>query len=219
MEKFPLDLVIPAVVSSPGIGLNGNLSNYPGGLKWVDATLAGPMCLIVNSSPKPCSASIRSRADWICRRYAVRTPIGHFGTSVDQRRSQRILISASIRISGQNPAGAVFEENTSTIVVNSHGGLVLLKEKVSIGQMLTMQHLASQEEIDCLVKGINPEPVGVPEIAIEFQKPHPRFWHISFPPPDWNSRSPEAKRFGKHQSGLVSANPTERGSRHRRLGD
>jgi hypothetical protein len=174
------------------------------------------MCLIVNSSPNPSSASITTRADWICRRYAVRTPIGYFGMSGDQRRSQRIMISASIRVSGKDPAGAVFAENTSTIVVNSHGALILLKRKVSIGQVLTMQHLASQEEIDCIVKGMNPEPVGVPEIAIEFQKPRPRYWHISFPPSDWNSRSPEAKRFVKSRQ---PADPTQQGNRHRRLGD
>jgi hypothetical protein len=141
------------------------------------------------------------------------------GTSGNQRRSQRILISASIRVSGKNPAGAVFEENTSTIVVNSHGGLILLKERVSIGQALTMQHLASEEEIDCIVKGMNSEPDGVPEIAIEFQEPCPRFWHISFPPLDWNSQNPEAKGFVKPQTVLVPADPVRQGSRHRRLGD
>ena len=136
------------------------------------------------------------------------TPVEHFGTNGKQRRSQRILISASIRVSGKNPEGAVFEENTSTVVVNSHGALILLKEKVWIGQALTMQHVASQEEIDCIVKGMNPEPDRVTEIAIEFQKPSPRFWHISFPPSDWNSRSPEAKRFVKPQSVLAPADPT-----------
>jgi hypothetical protein len=135
----------------------------------------------------------------------VNTPIAHFGTNGNQRRSQRILISASIRVSGKNSAGTVFEENTSTIVVNSHGALILLKEKVWIGQAVTMQHVASQEEIDCIVKGMNPEPDGLPEIAIEFQKPSPRFWHISFPPSDWNSRNPEAKGFVKPQGVLVPA--------------
>jgi hypothetical protein len=135
----------------------------------------------------------------------VNTPIAHFGANGNQRRSQRILISASIRVSGKNSAGAVFEENTLTIVVNSHGALILLKEKVWIGQAVTMQHVASQEEIDCIVKGMNPEPDGLPEIAIEFQKPSPRFWHISFPPSDWNSRNPEAKGFVKPQGVLVPA--------------
>jgi hypothetical protein len=135
----------------------------------------------------------------------VSTPIEHFGMNWNQRRSQRILISASIRVSGMAPTGAVFEENTSTIVVNAHGALIFMKEKVWIGQALTMQHVASQEEIDCIVKGINPEPDGVPEISIEFQKPCPRFWHISFPPSDWTSRSPEAKGFVKPQGVLVPA--------------
>ena len=124
------------------------------------------------------------------RRYAVHTPIEHFGTSGNRRRSQRILISASICVSGKNPAGAVFDERTSTLILNSHGALILLKEKVSIGQALTVQHSAPKEEIGCIVKGMNPESHGVPEIAIEFQKASPTFWHISFPSLDWNSRGP-----------------------------
>lgn len=120
----------------------------------------------------------------------MRTPIEHFGTSGNRRRSQRILFSASICVSGKNPVGAVFNESTSTLILNSHGALILLNEKVSIGQALTVQHIASKEEIGCIVKGMNPEPNGVPEIAIEFQTASPTFWHISFPPLDWNSRSP-----------------------------
>jgi hypothetical protein len=123
----------------------------------------------------------------------VHTPIEHFGTSGNRRRSQRILISALICVSGKNMAGAVFDESTSTLIVNSHGALILLREKVAVGQALMVQHVASKEEIACVVKGMNPEPNGDPEIAIEFQTPSPTFWHISFPPQDWNSRTPTRK--------------------------
>jgi hypothetical protein len=40
------------------------------------------------------------------------------------------------------------------------------------------------------------------EVGIELQKPSPRFWRVAFPPEDWSTRSPEAKRFeGKHVEG------------------
>jgi hypothetical protein len=38
---------------------------------------------------------------------------------------------------------------------------------------------------------------GKTEVGIEFLEPAPRFWHIAFPPEDWNLNSPEAKRSGK----------------------
>jgi hypothetical protein len=46
-----------------------------------------------------------------------------------------------------------------------------------------------------LVRDVNPGPDGVPEVAIEFRKANPRFWHISFPPEDWSAHGPESKRF------------------------
>jgi hypothetical protein len=164
-----------------------------------DTTIAGD---IMKSGA---STTTQPRFALKSRRYAVSITSEHFRMDLNRRRSQRILISAPIRVSGTNAAGAIFVENTSTVVVNSHGALILLKEKVWIGQALTMRRVASEEEIECVVKGMNPEPDGLPEIAIEFQKPNPKFWHISFPPSDWNSHSPEAKGFVKPQSVLVPA--------------
>jgi len=117
-----------------------------------------------------------------------------------QRRSQRILVSVSIRVTGKRSEGGTFDEETSTLIVNAHGALILLKEDVSVGQTITVEHLASKEKIECVVKVINPGPDGVPEVAVEFQKGNPRFWHISFPPEDWSSHGPESKRFAPQQT-------------------
>ena len=44
------------------------------------------------------------------------------------RRSQRPLLTIGISVSGKNPMGAPFTEDTTTQVVNAHGALVLLKQ-------------------------------------------------------------------------------------------
>ena len=31
------------------------------------------------------------------------------------------------------------------------------------------------------------------QVGVDFMNPCPRFWRISFPPPDWTSQSPDAK--------------------------
>ena len=113
----------------------------------------------------------------------------------NQRRSQRILLSVPLLVSGKNTGQAAFSERTSTLVVNAHGGLLLLKEVVRLGQSLKLKNLATQEEITCTVVDLNASPNTLTEVGVEFVPPCPKFWRVSFPPTDWSSRNPEAKRY------------------------
>lgn len=114
--------------------------------------------------------------------------------NANQRRSQRILLTVPIVISGTRPNGALFAERTSTLIVNAHGALIQLRERVSVGQKLRMKHLATNEEMGCTVIDINPGNTAIPEVGVEFSQPSPHFWRVSFPPADWSPRGPEARR-------------------------
>ena len=131
----------------------------------------------------------------------------NYAAAGKQRRSQRILVSVPVRVTGERQEGGTLDENTATLIVNAHGALILMKEAVSVGQTITVEHLASTEKIECVVKVIRPGPDGVPEVAIEFQKANPRFWHISFPPEDWSSHGPESKRFAPQPSLTAQGDP------------
>lgn len=111
-----------------------------------------------------------------------------------QRRSQRILLSVSILVSGQRANGSPFSERTKTQVVNAHGALIQLREPVLAGQQLRMKNLATNEEVACTVVDIGRGANEIPEVGIAFSKPSPSFWRVAFPPEDWSPRSPEAKR-------------------------
>lgn len=113
---------------------------------------------------------------------------------VQQRRSQRILLSISILVSGQHANGSPFSERTKTHIVSAHGALIELREPVLAGQKLRIKHLATNEEVTCTVADINPGTTDIPEVGIAFAKPTASFWRVSFPPEDWTPRSPEAKR-------------------------
>ena len=112
-----------------------------------------------------------------------------------QRRSQRILLSIPVLVSGKKSTGALFTERTRTLVVNAHGALVELREPVLVGQLLQLKNVATNEETGCKVVDINSGSANLPEIGLEFAKPFPHFWRVAFPPADWSPRSPEAKRF------------------------
>jgi hypothetical protein len=113
----------------------------------------------------------------------------------NQRRSQRLLLTVPVRVSGKRANGTAFAEYTNTLIVNAHGALIHLKEPVKEGQTVAVKNVTTGEELACTVVDVNPGANEVPEVGLEFATPSPRFWRVSFPPADWSTRSPEAKRF------------------------
>lgn len=111
-----------------------------------------------------------------------------------QRRSQRVLLSVRLVVSGKRKNEMPFTEPTSTLIVNAHGGLILLKEVVSVGQVLTLKHSRTNEEISCTVMNISPRAGAPAEVGVEFGKPSPSFWRVSFPPEDWTPHNADAKQ-------------------------
>ena len=84
-------------------------------------------------------------------------------------------------------------EETRTVTVNAHGAMILLGLKASIGQLLTLRNSRTGEEVACRVVYVSPHESEKRQVGVDFMRPCPRFWSISFPPPDWTGRSPEAK--------------------------
>lgn len=122
-----------------------------------------------------------------------------------QRRSQRILLSVAVHISGIRPNGAPFSERTSTLVVNAHGALIRLREPVTMGQKLRIKNLSTNEETCCEVMDVNSDNTTSREVGVQFSEPCARFWRVSFPPADWTPRNPEARHY---TSETTPANPT-----------
>jgi hypothetical protein len=111
-----------------------------------------------------------------------------------QRRSQRILLTVPIVVSGQRPDGSPFSERTQTQIVNAHGALIQLRERVLMNQTLRIKNIATNGEVSCTVVDLNQGSSEVREVGISFSEPAPSFWRVAFPPEDWTLRNPEAKR-------------------------
>lgn len=111
------------------------------------------------------------------------------------RRSQRLLLVVHVIVSGKNPAGSHFSEEAFTQVVNAHGALIVMKQVVSFGTHLRLKHKKTGEEIGCTVVDLGDRVDQKSAVGVEFDKPSPFFWRVSFPPEDWSSKNPEARRF------------------------
>jgi len=114
------------------------------------------------------------------------------------RRSQRVCLSVPVTVVREGPGNHRVTEESRTLIVSAHGALILLGLTVEAGQLLTMRHTKTQEELICRVIHLGPDQSGKREVGVEFEKPAPRFWRIAFPPLDWSPRSVDAKPATAH---------------------
>ena len=103
------------------------------------------------------------------------------------RRSERIELSVPVVVYRARGEGPQFYESTKTLVVSAHGALIALTDLVVPRQRLLVQNPNSGQHLECRVVSVKKDPLGPPKVAVEFTRPAPDFWHLAFPPADWNA--------------------------------
>ena len=73
-----------------------------------------------------------------------------------------------------------FKETCETVVVNAHGGLLLLKHEVDNGEMLVITNPETQEELECRIVYLGEPGDKGQRVGVEFLTPAPRFWGVDF---------------------------------------
>ncbi|HEV7966343.1 MAG TPA: hypothetical protein VGP19_02165 [Candidatus Acidoferrales bacterium] len=116
--------------------------------------------------------------------------------AANKRRSQRLFLQVRVVVEGKLANKSPFREEAHTIVVNAHGALVELSTSLEQGQTVTLLNVRTSDKAECAVKLVTPAEAKKFNTALEFTKPNPGFWRISFPPDDWTSKSPDAKKYG-----------------------
>jgi hypothetical protein len=109
------------------------------------------------------------------------------------RRSQRVCLSVPVIVTKAEAGKPPIAEEACTQVVSAHGALLILKMTVKFGDVLTIRHKKTLEELTCRVMNFGAEQSGKKEVGVEFEQPSPRFWRIAFPPADWSPRGPDSK--------------------------
>src|SRR5882762_4872829 len=113
--------------------------------------------------------------------------------AANRRRSQRVLMTIPVRVSGKSGAASPFEEEAHTRAISAHGALILLSAQVFRGQRLTLSNVQTKAALECVVAHIDRRQRNQPQVGVEFMLPNPMFWHVAFPPKDWTPRHPDAK--------------------------
>src|SRR5215472_8263482 len=108
-------------------------------------------------------------------------------TQSRQRRSSRVFSRIPVRATGKDVEGRKFRENSQTIVINAHGGLLYLHESLDLGGELILINPVTEEEQECRVVYVGDTSEKGTRVGVEFLSPSPHFWGVDFAPDDWPS--------------------------------
>ncbi|HUA00822.1 MAG TPA: hypothetical protein VMB02_10870 [Candidatus Aquilonibacter sp.] len=102
-----------------------------------------------------------------------------------ERRSSRVFTRLPVRAAGKNSDGRRFRENSQTIVINAHGGLLYLQETIELGMDIILINPATEEEQECRVVYVGDTSDKGTRVGVEFLSPSPHFWGVEFAQADW----------------------------------
>jgi hypothetical protein len=106
-----------------------------------------------------------------------------------QRRSSRVFTRISVQVKGRAIDGRKFRDNSQTIVINAHGGLLYLQETLEMGTELVVTNPITEEDQECRVVYVGDTTNRGTRVGVEFLSPNPHFWGVAFAQQDWVNSS------------------------------
>ena len=108
-----------------------------------------------------------------------------------QRRSRRLSGVLPVFVCGETSQRKAFREEALAITFNAHGALLVLYEKVELGQRLRLMNPTTWDEQEARIVYSSSSYGGLATIGVEFITPAPMFWPINDPPTDWRASERE----------------------------
>jgi hypothetical protein len=99
------------------------------------------------------------------------------------------MLQVPVVVQARTPEGKEVRENTHTVVVNAHGGLMKMRTQLKVGQPILLINERANIQQGCRVVRVETSEAGYSAVAFEFDQPAPQFWPIVFPPADWGPSS------------------------------
>lgn len=111
------------------------------------------------------------------------------------RRSQRLALQVPVHIEYFIEDPGRLSTETVTIVISAHGAMMRLPWGVPRGRQLQLQNLVTKLTQNATVAFVKAAQDGAFDVGVEFARPNPEFWGVSFPPEDWSPNHPDAKQY------------------------
>ncbi len=102
----------------------------------------------------------------------------------ERRRSQRVIIRIPVTLE-LTKSGQVIKIPAHTVAVNVHGAMVLCTRSLDCGATIQIVNERTNERATARVTRTPRDSAEGFLIPLEFDKPYPMYWQISFPPSNW----------------------------------
>jgi hypothetical protein len=110
------------------------------------------------------------------------------GTSLlpgeERRRSQRVIIMVPVTLELAKE-GKVVKVSAHTVAVNIHGAMVICSRTLDSETKIDIVNERTRGRASARVTRAPRQSAEGFLIPVEFEKPFPTFWQISFPPSNW----------------------------------
>jgi hypothetical protein len=95
------------------------------------------------------------------------------------RSGKRMSLHVRVLVYGWSKDESSFHEETTTLLVNSSGGLLPLDSRVALGDTIFIANKATQQEQECRVAYVASDTHGKLRVGVAFKRPAPQFWRIN----------------------------------------
>ena len=92
------------------------------------------------------------------------------------RSSKRISVHVPVSVSGRSKDETAFREDTTTLLVNAGGGLLVLNAGVTLGDTVTVANQQTRQEQPCRVAYLGRDLHGKQRVGVAFKGSAPQFW-------------------------------------------
>lgn len=96
----------------------------------------------------------------------------------ERRRAQRVALQVPVFVYGHGRSHEPFHKETTSLVVNSHGALLPLSNRVRLGQELLLTNPATQSEQPCRVVFLASKRSRRSKVGVAFTGEAPSFWSL-----------------------------------------
>jgi hypothetical protein len=110
--------------------------------------------------------------------------VEHFD-GVELRRSRRLALRLPVQVRWTPHGELPISEETTTLVVNAHGALILLAMRVKAGDRIVLRNRVGTQNKECRVVRVGAKPAAKSEVAVEFLRADAQFWGLELVPDDW----------------------------------
>jgi hypothetical protein len=97
----------------------------------------------------------------------------------DRRRAERIALQVPVCVYGHGRHREPFHEETTSLVVNAHGALIPLSNRVRMGQELLLTNPATHTEQTCRVVFLASKRSRRNKVGVAFTGEASAFWSLS----------------------------------------